>query len=244
MKMIELIKESYSLKIAKEMFTIHLRRCLLVRSFSLCLLVVLVTSCYKPDRFGAEVSIDRPSADDNYNTEKVQNLRKEAVALCFQRKYREAEPVFNSAIDLMERDQTLYDPSLYVDRGRLMLRLDRSKEAIPDLQRAIQSEKLPKEELARALLSLSEAYSRLDNEEMAVEYIDLYSKCFPGPYTWEETEEETIIHNVPDDEVHREVLRYFNVNFGICEKAEDVRFDNSGNCYVKKKKCCGTHEFE
>lgn len=156
-----------------------------------------------------------------------------AIEDCNQEDYLSAENNFNKTIDVMENEKDL-EPSVYLDRARLYLILNRYEEALSDADKALIHENLNDKERIRAVSTRVAAKIKLGFSEGYDEDVTFLGNNLEMKV--ETTEDHLIIQNMPQDPIFRKVMTQFFVRIGICESDEDVEILSSDVCVVNKSR--------
>ena len=155
-----------------------------------------------------------------------------AIEDCHDRDFLSAENNFNMAINLMEIENDLEHPSIYVDRARLYLLLNKYEEALSDVNLALFSEKLKDKERVRAVSARVAARANLRFSDGYEEDVEFLAKNFEVQV--ENTENHVIIRNMPKCKAFKDSLANFFIDAGICNSEEDVNMLSSDICVVNK----------
>lgn len=146
--------------------------------------------------------------------------------------YVSAEHNFNQTIDWMENENDAEHPSVYVDRARLYLLLNKYEEALTDLNKAIFSDKLKHWERIKAVSARVTARAKLGFSDGYEEDMEFLVKNFEVQI--ENTENYLIIRNMPKKKEFKESMTNFFIYAGICHNKEDIRMLSSDICIVSK----------
>jgi len=142
-----------------------------------------------------------------------------------------AESHFTSAINLME-DEKEAQPTVYADRARVYLNLEKYAEALTDADKALSFDSFAGKERVKATSARVAAKAHLgfigDYEEDLIFLADNFETHV------ENLDDFIIINNMPNNTVLRESLADFFVETGICLSKEDWEYFPSGICIVKK----------
>lgn len=163
-----------------------------------------------------------------------QDVWTDAVRHCEEDSLLEAEFCFNQAIDLMEASNDASHPYVYVDRARLFLLTDRPEKALPDLNKAIESNKLVQQDLIRALVTRIMVCARLGLESDTLDDMRRLREVNTNSPQVEFTEKNIIIRNVPECDCYRSIITQSTLDMGLCDRVEDVLFLKSDICIIKR----------
>ena len=161
-----------------------------------------------------------------------------AVKMCQEKKYEEAEEKFTKCINEIENKKDEKGAYVYVDRARLFLLLQRYEDALLDLNKALSNPNLQKKELTRALVSRICAKSNLGITEGVLEDLSAFRDSLPFSPEIEFTKEHIIIRNVPDSECFRDIMGNFLVKAGYCKSINDVKMLESGHWIIQRNDEC------
>ena len=163
----------------------------------------------------------------------------EAVELCDNKQFADAEEHFTKAIQSLEEEQDDDHPHIYVDRARLYCLQNRFQEALIDVSKGLQSKKLVENDRLRGIVTRMCVYSNLNmEEEFAVDYQE-FRVLSTDVTKIEFTEEYVIIRNAPKSNCYKKIARSFLINSGICEKDSDIKELSSGIIIAKRSNLCG-----
>jgi hypothetical protein len=155
-----------------------------------------------------------------------------AVEDCQNEDYASAESNFTKTIHLMESENDVDHPLVYMDRARMYLSLHKYEEALTDINQAILSEKLKHWELVKAVNARVTARTKLGFTDGYEEDVAFLVKNFEVQI--ENTEDYLIIRNMPKEQEFRKSMINFFIQGGICHSKEDVRILSSDICVVNK----------
>lgn len=165
-----------------------------------------------------------------------------AVNLCNEKDYKNAEIYFNQSISLMESEEDTSHSHVYVDRARLYLLLGRYEEALPDLNKALNSGNLSRIDHERALVSLIATKSNLQMNSEVLADLKIFGEAY-APVV-ENTRNKVYIRNVPDCECFKSIITCYFIHSGICKSKDNVHMMKSGICIIDKNCDCGCEEEE
>lgn len=163
-----------------------------------------------------------------------------AVEYCDKKEYEPAKEMFDLAIYSMEESEDLEHPNVYVDRARLNLLLENNELALEDLDKALSNEKITKREKSRAAISRMIARSRLGMDSGVLEDLKLFAENSENKPTFEKTQKNIIIRNVPDCSCYKNLMTCYFIHSGICLSKNDIQKLKSGIWIVKKNCGCKT----
>lgn len=165
-----------------------------------------------------------------------------AIEMCHEQKYDEAGIKLNEAISEMEEENNVDFPEVYVDRARLYLKKEQFELVLPDLEKAISTNKLSEEQLTRAITTRISAKSNLGIEDGILEDLAYIGARYCPDM--KHTEKYIIMRKVPDCECFRNTMTCFFIHSGICKSKDDIKMLDSGICIIKKSCSCGCKECE
>jgi tetratricopeptide (TPR) repeat protein len=171
-------------------------------------------------------------------SQKFKSNWSKANELATAENYEDAERLYNQCVQSMEEKPDLYDPNLLVDRGAFYLSCSKNVEALHDLNKAINSNHLHGEYQFRAYLNRMIVNAILGNLEQYEQDSIMFRQLNPNPLNVEFLDDYIVIHNIPDNEFQREMIRKFTLGYHVCDDEKDIQFDNSGNCRIKRKNSC------
>lgn len=143
-----------------------------------------------------------------------------------------AEQNFNLTIHRLESDNNSHYPSVYADRARLLMTLNRYEEALKDIDQALLSENLNNQERVKAVVTRFKAKKLLGVSEGLNEDIEFLVNNFEIQF--ENTENYVIIRNIPKDNAVRQSIVHSFLASGLCDKEEDIKQLSSDTCIVNK----------
>lgn len=171
-----------------------------------------------------------------------------AVEFCEKKDFDVALNYFDLAIEKMEQQGDLVHPYVYVDRGRLHLLFHRNELALEDLDLAINSNNLSKQEKVRAHLSRMFARARLGMSKGFSEDLEKFSENNQNSPTFEKTDTHLIIRNAPDSKCYENIMTCYLIHSGQCLSKKDIKIMKSGIWIIKThcgcKSCKGILENE
>jgi hypothetical protein len=170
--------------------------------------------------------------------EEWQNHWIKGVECCEEKQFNEASYLFDLAIESMEAEGVADHPHVYVDRARLNLLLNRTEEAISDLDKALSNEKINYQEKLRALVSRFIARAQLGIEQGALEDLKTFGELKIDKPVMEMTEKKIIIRNIPDSECYRKIMTCYFIHSGMCNSKKDIKMLKSGICLVDRACDC------
>src|SRR5262249_41159282 len=121
------------------------------------------------------------------------------------------------------------------DRARLYLLLERDSEVLPDIAKALSSEKLSLNERIRAVVTRIMAEARLGMNEDVLKDLDCFSELNKDRMPIkEESDKYIIIRNAPDADCYWNIITNYYIRAGICNSKDDIQRTSSGICIIKK----------
>ena len=156
----------------------------------------------------------------------------EAIEACDNKDFVTAEHSFNIAIMLMERQNDMTYPYVYVDRARLFLLLNQNEKALQDVNQAIDSQNLKGKELIRAIATRITARGNLGCEDGYD--ADLAILVSNSDIEMVEADNKLVIRNIPKCPAFREAITQFLIYSGTCNTRDDVKFLSSDICIVNQ----------
>jgi tetratricopeptide (TPR) repeat protein len=160
-----------------------------------------------------------------------QQLWVQAVKKCRDKNYSQAEALFNKAIEATDVDT---HPHLLVDRARLNMAQHRYKQALPDLDRALQSNQLEGKDRIRALVSRVIVRSQAGMAEGVAEDMETFRQLNTNGPKIEISHDRIIIRNVPDCKCYINLVKSLCLDAGICKKESDIQFLPAGIFLIER----------
>jgi tetratricopeptide (TPR) repeat protein len=157
-----------------------------------------------------------------------------------------AEIEFNKAISDLEIRNDNDHPHAYVDRARLFMLQSRYDEALLDLNKALDSDKLVENERIRGLVSRIVTNANLKMETEFLNDLAEFNRINPNSPTIEYTKDKIIIRNAPDCSCYYKLMSAFYIAADVCDSEEDIQILPSGICVIKRKQSgesCGCNAF-
>lgn len=145
-----------------------------------------------------------------------------------------AEEDFNSAIEIMETNNDIDHPYVYLSRAELYLNDQRFSSALEDLNKAINSQKLASSEKHKANLMRISAKFQIGEK---LDDFDLNNLIEWSEIRVDQTKDRIIIRNLPNCSSLKENLHCIFIHSGICERSSDITILNSGTYVIKKRNC-------
>lgn len=145
--------------------------------------------------------------------------------------YPAAEKAFSLAIANLQGSD---HDSIYIDRAEIYNLQDNYTEALFDLNKALSSKHLSNEERLRGLFARITAHCNLKMEQQVLADFEAFKAAYPNFPTVEYTEDNFIIHNVPDCSCYKRLAKALLVASEICEKESDIHMLD-GMCIAKRK---------
>lgn len=163
-----------------------------------------------------------------------------AIQHCEKDEFSDAENYFDKAIEELEKSENKDHPHIYVDRARLLHLLDRPQEALLDVNKVMDSDKLTEYDRMRALATRMSIYNHLDMNELAKKDYNEFVAMHPNMPKTEIYDDHMIIRNVPDSELFDKITTRYFLETELCEKESDIQKFRSGIWIIKKnqKKPC------
>lgn len=155
-----------------------------------------------------------------------------AVEDCHNEDYGSAEQNFNRTISLLESAGDFEHPSIYADRARLYMILNQYEEALSDINKALDSNKLNGKERVKAVSVRFIARIHLGYSDGYEEDVEFLVKNFEVQV--ENTANYVIIRNMPQSKAFADSVTNFFIRTGICQNEDDVKMLSSDICIVKK----------
>src|SRR5688500_18480746 len=151
-----------------------------------------------------------------------------AVELCDTTSFDEAEQEFTLAIQCLEKDKDEDHPHIFVDRARLYCLQNKFEKALIDVNIGLNSEKLTQHDKVRGLVTRLCIYSNLNMEQEFIKDYELLKESSTDFPKVEFTDNSVIIRNAPKSSSYRKITKDYLINYGICEKEEDVNDLSNG----------------
>ncbi len=156
---------------------------------------------------------------------------------CNNKNYLSAEQGFNEAIAELEGSGDMHHPFVYVDRARLFLLCGRYKEALPDLDKAISSDKLANKDRVRAVVSRIAVYTHLEMNQSALDDLKYFREIYTDAPQAEYLNDKIIIRNIPSNDFFKNIMSILYVNSGICNSKSDINMLGSTWIINTSDKC-------
>lgn len=151
--------------------------------------------------------------------------------------YDLAENEFDLTITGLESNQSDVDfhPYVYTDRAFLLTKLDRPSEALIDLEKALASKNINRQDRLEAVTIQICAFAALNMEKELEISCQEFRKLQAIPQI-EITEKNVIVRNIPSEECKccQELLKKYLVYSGYCENFSDIQILKSGVLIGKK----------
>lgn len=180
----------------------------------------------------------------------------EAIKDCYAGDYNSAEFHFDQTIDWMEHEKDLNHPSIYMDRARVYMVLNKYEQALADVNKALLSEKLQISEQVKAVsvriaarikLGFSDGYEDdmnflFKNVKIPVEAVNPYCPCAINIYKQPIlTVRALTIESCRlwcDDSAQAAIIGWcaFFPDFCTVNACNQAVLEIQGNC----RNCCGT----
>lgn len=149
-----------------------------------------------------------------------------------QENFISAKDNFDLSIGLMEMENDLDHPNIYVDRSYLNLLINQYEEAVSDANKALRCENLDHQSVLTAVSTRVVALAKLGLHKEYEE--DLKYLVDNMTVQIEDTDDHLIVRNLPKCKASKKSLTEFFVRSGLCESKDDVNMISSDTCIVKK----------
>lgn len=161
----------------------------------------------------------------------------ESVLLMENGDFVNAKKPLDEAIILMEQEETLH-PYLYVDLARLNLLSEKADEALPYLEKALESHKLSKQEQIRALATKIIAKGFLNRSDTVLDDLLVFKELIDLP-VMEMKDSKLFIRSIPNNEYYKKMMTCFLIHCGLCYDKEEFSFLKSNMLVAEKINHCG-----
>ncbi len=174
----------------------------------------------------------------NIYAETWQDKWSESVLLLDNGDFVNARQPLDEAIALMEQDESVLHPYLYVDRARVNLLTNRNDQVLSDLEKALQNEKLSKQERIRAIATKLMAKGLLNDSNAVLEDLQVFKELIDLP-VMEMKDNHLLIRNIPQSQYYKKLITCYLIHCGLCYDKEEFTFLKSNMLVAEKINHCG-----